>query len=180
MKDVKELSGFLAKAFAVFLAMNLVVVLVYVGSLAYGNYRINHYEKYFNDLSQVESIVSNPIIDSLVENNYKLGNVVITTSKKDNFLSENIKTIEFSRSGWFSITVYYKGGFISLNPKWLIAHRDTVNDISVKYIHTYSNTFLRYRTDAIFSYNDTQYKISVLGNKEENINEIIDIIKAME
>ena len=175
MKDVKELTSFLAKAFAVFLAMNLVVV----GSLVYDNYKITHYKKYFNDLSHVESIASDPLIDSLVEDNRKFGNVVITTSKKDNFLSENIKTIEFSRSGWFSITVYYKGGFMSLNPKWLIPHRDTVDDISVKYIHTYSNTFLRYRTDAIFSYNDTQYKISVFGNKEENINEIIDIIKAM-
>lgn len=180
MKDVKELTSFLAKAFAVFLAMNLLVALVYVGSLAYGNYKIIHYKKYFNDLSQVESVVSDPLIDSLVEDNRKFGNVVITASKKDNFLSENIKTIEFSRSGWFSITVYYKGGFISLNPKWLLPHIDTVDDISVKYIHTYSNTFLKHRTDAIFSYNDTQYKISVFGNKEENINEIIDIIKAME
>ena len=102
MKDIKEITSFLAKAFAVFLAMNLLVALVYVGSLAYGNYKIIHYKKYFNDLSQVESIASDPLIDSLVEDNRKFGNVVVTTSKKDNFLSENIKKHHLSCLSVFS------------------------------------------------------------------------------
>ena len=180
MKDAKEVSGFLAKAFAIFLAMNLVVAFIYVGSLLRDSYKSKHYEKYLNDISQVSLLLTDPLVDSLTENNYKFASVVITTSEKDDFNAENIKTVEFNRHGVFNIKIYIKGGYVSFNPKWLIPHITTVNDIDVKYIHKYNSMIRMYATEAVFKYNNRKYKITINGEKAENITEITKIVKAME
>lgn len=179
MKEAKEFSSFLLKAFAVFLAINLAVVLVYAGSLVYGNYIENHYKIYLNEISDLSSILSDPFIDSLRENCYKFDNIVITTFEKDDFQVENIKTIEFNRYGMFNFKMYLKGRYVSFNPKWLISHKSTINGIKMKYIHKYDSMIKRYHTTSVFLYNDIQYKITVDGEKVENINKITEIIKAM-